>query len=175
MSLYFVAITPHAELRNEIKLIQKDFATRFNSFKSYRNFPHITLIPPFRHDEENESEVTGCFLKADVEMPSFYIQLNGFGSFPNKKHPVVFIKPENSEPLFSIFTEMDKKMSRFGYVSHFNPHLTVAYRDLTFENYEKAWIEYQRLSFQKEFQVNHIMLYKHYNGKWNEIARRKLN
>ncbi len=63
MSLYFIAIEPTSDLIKKIKEIQRDFAERFQSKKAFQNFPHITIIPPFMHDEKNESEVLGQFLK----------------------------------------------------------------------------------------------------------------
>lgn len=173
MSLYFVAIEPQPELSAEIRLIQKDFAERFNSKKALRNFPHITIIPPFKFDEDNESEVTGKFLKIDLATSKFAIQLKGFSTFQNPRNPVIFIKPEVSAELQELHNTMTKAMP-FNYIENFNPHITVAYRDLTSENFEKACPEYNGKNFERIFEADEVRLYKHFDQKWNLLATRKL-
>lgn len=174
MSLYFVAIEPQAALFQKIKGIQRDFSKRFQAEKAYRNFPHITIVPPFMHDEKNESEVVGHFLKATPLSSPFTVKLNGYGSFDHKKHPVIFIKPEASEALNEIYRVFARFMDCFQFVRNFHPHVTVAYRDLSYENYDKAWKEYAALSFNENFEVSRIGLYKHYEQKWNLLATKEL-
>ena len=174
MSLYFAAIEPQPELSQRVKEIQKDFANRFGARKAFDNFPHITIIPPFSHDEKNESEVVGHFQKTHLETSPFLLKLKGFGSFPNKKNPVIYIEPEISQPLKSLYQSMDESMDSFSYVKNFNPHLTIAYRDLTSENFEKAWKEYSSRTFEEDFVVDRVSLYKHYDRKWNLISSKEL-
>ena len=65
-------------------------------------------------------------------------------------------------------------MESFNYVRNFNPHLTVAYRDLTSENFEKAWEEYEDKDFKERFDVQKVGLYKHFNQRWNLISTKEL-
>jgi 2'-5' RNA ligase len=172
MSLYFVAIQPPEDVSNKFRLIAKDFADRFGSSKAYRNFPHITIIPPFQFDDTNESVVIGRFMKIQLSVNPFNLRLNKFNCFPRKKHPVIFVEPENKENLKKLYAEVNQIMRAFNYAEHFNPHLTVAYRDLSHENFEKAWAEYNRKNIDETFVVSRVLLFKHYGGKWNEIAHR---
>ncbi|MBW8358666.1 MAG: 2'-5' RNA ligase family protein [Weeksellaceae bacterium] len=172
MSLYFVAIQPPHELSSKLRLISKDFAERFGSSKAYRNFPHITIIPPFQFDDTNESIVVGRFMKIQPTVKPFNLRLSKFNCFPNKKHPVIFVEPENNEDLKKLYAEVNSAICAFNYAEHFNPHLTVAYRDLSYENFEKAWEEYSGKTMDESFEVSRVVLFKHYGGKWNEIAHR---
>ncbi|RZJ47805.1 MAG: RNA 2',3'-cyclic phosphodiesterase, partial [Chryseobacterium sp.] len=54
----------------------------------------------------------------------------------------------------------------------FHPHVTVGYRDLTWENYLKAWEVYCEKEFKTKFIVDKIMLLRH-DGKWIPIAEKK--
>lgn len=56
----------------------------------------------------------------------------------------------------------------------FHPHMTVGYRDLTFENFQKAWKVYKEKEFKTKFLVNEISLLRH-DGKWTPIAKRALH
>lgn len=174
MSLYFVATEPSQELSEKIREVQKDFAENYEAIKALKNFPHITLIPPFHFDEQKEAEIVGHFKKVNLDQPKFELKLNGFDSFQNPRNPVIFIKPENCEPLKKLYNELKSGMP-YHFLDHFNPHLTVAYRDLTFENFEKARKVYSDKEFTGNFEINRIGLYKHFDRKWNLIAERKLN
>ncbi|WP_297984733.1 2'-5' RNA ligase family protein [uncultured Chryseobacterium sp.] len=172
MALYFVAIVPDSAVESEVRSFQKDFKRRFSAEKALKNFPHITIITPFHFNETNESEVVGNFLKMNLSEKPFEVVLDGFDCFANPHHPVIFIKPI-SENLPKLYKEVQKQMP-FIYLENFNPHLTVAYRDLTQQNFDDAWTEYAEKEFKAKFNVDKISLYKHFDAKWNEIASKKL-
>ncbi|UFK98909.1 2'-5' RNA ligase family protein [Kaistella faecalis] len=173
MSLYFAAAVPPQELRQKARNLSRDFANRFDSVKSFKNFPHITLIKPFSFEESKEDVLVGNFSEMNLKTTPFNVNLKDFGCFPNKNNPVIFIKPENKEELQKLFDEIQPKMNFHSYAK-LNPHLTVAYRDLTFENFQKAWEEYQSKTFEDSFLVDKICLFKHYNGKWNLLKIKNL-
>ena len=51
----------------------------------------------------------------------------------------------------------------------FKPHITVAYRDLTPENFSVAWQEYKDKTVNSVFHVDAIHLLEHDRKKWNLI------
>lgn len=172
MSIYFIAVVPHKDLRDKARKFSKDFAVRFNSVKSYKNFPHITLIKPFGFDEEEEVLVEN-FSQMNLKSAPFKVFLKNFGCFPNKYKPAIFIKPENKEELQILYDELQSQM-KFHPYAKLNPHLTVAYKDLSPENFEKAWEEYQLKTFEDSFWVDKVCLFKHFNGKWNLLKIKNL-
>ena len=172
MSLYFIAIEPPNDLSKRIREIQRDFKERYGSRKSYDSFPHITLVPPFRSEESSENSLIEKFHKIALPEQPFEIILDGFGSFSNRKNPVIFVKPHPSAHL---------NMMRNALVHHFteaedffHPHLTVAYKDLTPENFQRAWTEYNIKEFNGKWTVNSVKLYKHYDRLWNLVASRDI-
>lgn len=167
-SLYFIAIAPNSELSSEIKAFSKDFADRFESVKSWKNFPHMTIIPPFWSKVENEEQLLESFSNLPLTTKSFELKLLGFDCFDNKNNPVIFLKPEQKPELFHLAAELKNYYTPEK--TNYKPHLTVAYRDLTRENFEKAWKEYSQKEFTAEFLVDKVGLYKHIDGKWNLVA-----
>lgn len=165
MNVYFIAIAPQKELSDKIRLISKDFAERFDSVKAFNNFPHITIIPPFKFPEEKEELLLNNFAHIKLDEAAFELALNSFQAFPNKKNPVIYIRPENTEPLKRLYDELNEFFYFTPYKS-FHPHVTVAYKDLTYENFEKAWSEYQDKPFHENFIVNTVGIYKHTNNAW---------
>jgi len=170
--LYFIAISPPRKIIDEIRIFKEDFAQQYNNSKALKNEAHITLLPPFSRNTESESDITEAFRKIDTDVTPFEIVLNGFGSFPNPKHPVIFVKPETNSALEDLHLRVQHQFN-FNKRS-FNPHITVGYRDLSFENYLKAWEIYKNKAYKTKFTVDKIILFRH-DGKWIPIDEKTLN
>jgi 2'-5' RNA ligase len=52
----------------------------------------------------------------------------------------------------------------------FVPHITVGFRDLSPENFERAWAEFQQRSFQANFIAEALTLLQHNGQHWEPIA-----
>lgn len=170
--LYFIAIYPPQQIINEVKVFKHDFVMNYNNSKALKNDAHITLFPPLSRDFELEEDILAAFQKINTQSISpFEITLNGFGSFPNSKNPVIFVQPEPNQNLIDLHSKVKEK---FNFINHtFNPHMTVGYRDLSFENYIKAWEIYKDKEYKTNFLVDKILLLR-YDEKWISIAKKKL-
>ncbi|MFZ4931926.1 2'-5' RNA ligase family protein [Chryseobacterium sp. Mn2064] len=169
--LYFIAIYPPQEIIEDVKTFKKDFVENYGNSKALKNDAHITLFPTFSREHDLQSDIFKAFYDIDTDLPPFEIELNGFGSFPNPKNPVIYVQPENNMELTELCNRVKQK---FNFISYsFHPHITVGYRDLTFENYEKAWEKYQTKRYKTKFIVDKILLLRH-DGKWVPIAEKKL-
>ena len=169
--MYFIAIYPDQKIIDEVRVFKEDLALNFGNSKALKNDAHITLLPPFEREIELEEDIHIAFQKIDTTISPFEIILNGFGSFPNPKNPVLFVKPEESENLKQLYLNVKDKFS-FG-KNLFNPHVTVGYRDLTYENFLKAWEIYKDKIYKTKLLVDKITLLRH-DGKWVPIAEKKL-
>ncbi|SDQ85925.1 2'-5' RNA ligase [Chryseobacterium soldanellicola] len=170
--LYFIAIYPPQQIIDEIRVFKEDFALHFNNSKALKNDAHITLFPPFSRETALENDIFEAFRKINTYVPSFEILLNGFGSFPNPKNPVIFVKPEENNDLKNLYLKVKE---RFNFINRsFTPHVTVGYRDLSYENYLKAWEIYKDKEYKTKFLVDKILLLRH-DGKWIPIDEKKLN
>ncbi|KFF10701.1 2'-5' RNA ligase [Chryseobacterium soli] len=170
--LYFIAIYPPQQIIDDIEVFKTDLALNYNNAKALKNDAHITLFPPFYRELELENDIFTAFDKIDLNISPFEIELNGFGSFPNPKNPVLFIQPEHNEDVIKLYHHVKQHFNFMKY--SFHPHMTVGYRDLTFENFQKAWALYKEKEFKTKFLVNEISLLRH-DGKWIPIAKRALN
>ncbi|CAD7808544.1 RNA 2',3'-cyclic phosphodiesterase [Chryseobacterium aquaeductus] len=170
--MYFIAIYPPQEIIDEIKIFKADLALNFNNSKALKNDAHITLFPPFDRELVLEKDIHDAFQKIDTNISPFEVTLNGFGSFPNPKNPVLFVQPEENHNLKDLHLKVKDRFSFKNY--SFHPHITVGYRDLTWENYLKAWEIYKEKEFKTKFIVDKISLLRH-DGKWISIAEKKLS
>jgi len=170
--MYFIAIYPPQKIIEEINVFKKDLATNFANSKALKNEAHITLFPPFDREIELESDIHTAFQKIDTNFIPFEITLNGFGSFPSPKNPVLFVQPEENKNLRQLQLNVREKFNFKNYT--FNPHITVGFRDLTYENFLNAWKVYQSKSYKTKFLVDKITLLRH-DGRWVPIAEKMLS
>jgi 2'-5' RNA ligase len=175
-NLYFIAIIPPAEIRKAITQIKKDFVEQFKSSKAQRVIPHITLKAPFKFPAEKHTEVLRWFASTNIAVNSFQQELKDFGSFANKRNPVIFIEPVMNESLKTLQKNiLNHFIKEFGKEQvaqneyKFNPHMTVAYRDLLYHQYKIAWEEYQLKKFKAIFEVSSFHLLQHDGKKWENI------
>lgn len=166
-SLYFIAIVPPPELSETIRGIQKDFVDNYQSVKAYNNFPHITIIPPFY--AEVEAKLTDQFKNINTLVTPFEITLNNYGFFDKKRGPVVYLKPMLQPALNQLKNDFSI-LSPVALHEYYTSHLTVAFRDLSYEQFLKAKEIYRHKKFQAVFPVYEVGLYKHINRKWKLIA-----
>lgn len=170
--MYFIAIYPDQKIIDEVRVFKEDLAYNFANSKALTNDAHITLAPPFSREIKLEEDIHLAFQKINTSIAPFEINLNGFGSFPNPKNPVLYIKPEENEYLKQLYLNVKEKFSFERDL--FSPHVTVGYRDLTFENFLKAWEIYKDKNYKTKFLVDKISLLRH-DGKWVPINEKKLS
>lgn len=179
---YFIAIIPPKQISEEITLIKHDFAKNYESERGLKVMPHITLKAPFKIFESDHQQLLKWFEKTEIPISKFQIQLNNFGSFPNPEHPVIFVHPEPSEPMNQLQkTIIQNFKNDFPSVKNqsvdlnFNPHMTVAYRDLKPEQFHKAWEVYQNKNYAADFLVEAFHLLQHDGSQWKIVATKNLN
>lgn len=175
-NLFFMALIPVREIREQIIAFEKDFANRFKAFKALKVPPHITLKAPFTCNDNAKHELLSWFADLKLQQKQFKIQLKNFAAFHNKNSPVIYVNPIVTPELTRLQKELITGFgSLFPAYLHpvdvsFKPHMTVAYRDLTPEMFKIAWNEYQHKSFDAVFDINAIHLMKHNSKKWELVT-----
>jgi 2'-5' RNA ligase len=178
MNLYFIAIIPPQEICDAVTTIKRDFAERFGSRHALKVIPHITLKAPFSFPADEHHRLLQWFRENPVTGEPFQQKLKDFGSFENKRNPVIFIEPELNDALKQLQSTIIQYFRRsFPFIQvpsnefTFHPHMTVAYRDLGFENFQLAWDEYISKPFGASFIVDRFHLLQHDKKQWNSIAQ----
>ena len=172
MQLYFIAIIPPEAISEEVTSIKKSFSINHNSNRSLKSPPHITLRPPFKMFSQREEKLYKTLSEFAAEQKSFLLELNGFGHF---RKDVIYIKPVKHSRLDNLFESLQTCLSTkndFPPVSQypaFNPHITVAYRDLSTKAFDEAWKIFEHKQFNSSFEINSIYLLKHLKQKWEII------
>ena len=171
-SLYFYALVPPEEIRSLVTGIKMDFKRRYDAEHALKSPAHITLIPPFFHNRSEEIELIDKLNEFSSDEGSFEQELEGFGTFPRG---VIYIIVKESVPLVELHRRLEKFLlekiptSRIRKDTRkFHPHMTVAFKDLSRENFHRARKEYIDKHLCFSFNVESVSLLRH-NGRYWEI------
>lgn len=172
-SLYFFAIVPPEKVQYSVTEIKKDFEDRYQAKHALNSPPHITLVPPFEYKSSEEGRLIKYLELFSSEESCFTQNLENFGTFPPK---VIYIKVLESDCLSKMYNRFRKfvgeniRLEDFSEDSRkFKPHMTVAFRDLTRENFYLAKSEYEEKRISFTYKVQGISLLRH-NGKYWDIV-----
>ncbi|WP_421773042.1 2'-5' RNA ligase family protein [Gracilimonas sp.] len=176
--LYFIALIPPSPLRDEIQELKLEVKEKFNSSHSLNAPPHITLLSPFRLEDQNEDKLDSLIKQFTRSVNPVEVRLNNFSTFPPR---VIFIDVEKSPALMDIQQKLEELARSHADLFNYNyderpyhPHLTLAFKDLTKKNFYKAWKEFENRSFEASFNADSVFLLKHNSEQW-EISRRYKN
>lgn len=173
MKLYFIAIVPGQELRDQIRALKEEVKEKYGAKHALKIPAHITLQIPFKHAEEEEPELIRELETFARGKEPFEVELSGFDSFPPR---VIFIRIVNHLPVVRLHNELQKVMNNLTgqdnrkKSSPVHPHVTIASRDLSKKAYREAWPEFKNRNFEARFDVSSFHLLKH-NGKVWELHR----
>jgi 2'-5' RNA ligase len=169
LALYFIALPLNEKVDESIRKIQWEFSTRYESSRQLKIPPHITLIPPFESENSFLEGLKVLIESVCLHQPTLSIRLNGFGTFREK---VVYAGVEKTVELIQLQEKIQTKMveqlgfKKKSYFNDFTPHVTVANRDLTPENFQKAKKEFMDRPFHATFIAHHILIYIYEQGVW---------
>lgn len=178
-NLYFIALLPHEAVSNDITAFRKDFAENYDSSKALRNMPHITLKAPFKLPAAEHDELLQWFANIRPGVETFTVELEDFGSFDNKNNPVIYVKPIMTPRLEALQKAILNSFEHayphipVAYTERtFHPHMTIAYRDLTPEQYARAMDVYRHKKYSATFRAEGFCLLQHNGREWRVIAEK---
>jgi len=170
MNLYFIAVLPPREIREEIERMKFEMQALYGAGHALKSPAHITLQMPFRYAVENESELVGALQTLADREAGFIVQLKDFDCFSPR---VIFVKITDHAPIVRLRNRLqsilrDEVGLKGTNLDHnFHPHLTIATRDLSPEIFPKAWEDYSGRSYSAEFEVSAIAILKHNGRHWD--------
>jgi len=168
---FFIALLPPQAIQDYAQEIQQHFAQTYDSRGALKSPPHITLQPPFEW-QLDQLPVLGKCLSAFAETRTpVPITLEGFGAFAPR---VIYINVLKTAELLTLQTDLMAHLEASLGIVHqvsrnrpFAPHLTVAFRDLTRQNFRKSWPEFEQRELNFEFTARELTLLIHDGRRWN--------
>jgi len=174
--LLFIAVLPDDEIRAEVTNFKKYALERFQSGRALKSPPHITLIPPFRWSPGRIKELKTVLKYYAKSCPPFSLTLHGFNCFEPR---VIFVAIEKNEELERLQSRLQvllySALSIQNNCTHsFNPHMTVAFKDLRKSVFPLAWKYFSNLKYMRVFEVKQLYLLQHDGRQWQIVDDFKL-
>lgn len=172
-TMYYIALLPPEAIRQEIKDLKTDILNRFGSGYALRSPAHITLQMPFHFEAEEEPQLIEALERFTRNRTGFTCDLHGFGHFEKR---TLFVEVVPNDHLANLRSDLQKLLGdEFGFgpkqlPERFHPHITIANRDLSEDNFEPCWALFRNRIYQRSFVAKHIAILKHRGDHW-EVYR----
>ena len=162
--LFFIALLPPIEIQEQVTTIKQYFAEVYDSKAALKSPPHITLQPPFNWEVERLGELKAILERFVRKQVAFSVNLDGFAVFAPR---VIYVDVEHTESLLNIqkalMNELESELGivhRVAKTRPFTPHMTVGFKDLSKENFQRAWAEFETKEFRADFQASGLTLHQ---------------
>lgn len=161
--LFFIGILAPEETNKYIIEIKKYFQTNFHCSHWLKLPAHITLRPTFKW-EINDVDIVDKNLNDFVKnQKKLNIICNWFGCFDPR---VVFVKLNYNKELIDVQKKLKKFLIKNLWIKYennkdYSPHITIAHRDLSENNFFRARKEFKNKEISFEFIVDKITLFMH--------------
>ena len=168
---FFIALVPPPDIQQHITEIKLYFAEHYNSRGALNSPPHITLQPPFEWLAADVPKLEQSLKEFSANRLPIPVTLSGFAAFAPR---VIYVDAVKSPALLEIHKDLMSYLeANLGIVDRvsqsrpFVPHMTVAFRDLSKENFQTAWLEFSGRSLHFEFTASALTLLLHDGSRWN--------
>ena len=170
--LQLIAVLPPDEVSTLVRQQQQHIATLWGPKHALRTPPHITLIPPIAVTETERDVLWKCAERISKKTTSFPLHLDGYSAF--KPH-VIYIRITESNELNQLYTLWRTElMALMPHVLEkypdrpYHPHMTLAHRDVTPDQFRKIWAYYAEKEFQASFVVDRFWVLRHTKEGWEK-------
>ncbi|MGQ4650456.1 2'-5' RNA ligase family protein [Lyngbya aestuarii] len=168
---FFIALLPPQAIQDYAQDIQQYFAQNYGSQGALNSPPHITLQPPFEWQLDQLSVLEKCLTNFTQIRTPVPITFQGFSTFAPR---VIYINVLKTVELLTLQTDLMAHLEVSLEIVHqvsrkrpFVPHLTVAFRDLTQQNFRNSWPEFEQRELNFEFTASELALLIHDGRRWN--------
>lgn len=167
-----MAIVLPEELNKEVLGYKQYMLDKYNCKVGLKSPAHITIIPPYWMLRDKEQELLNRLDALVRQAPSFSIATRNFSAF---KPRTIFIDVEVDESLKNFKRMVDRFfLENKDYDAKvdtrpFQPHITIATRDLYKKSFAEAWAYFETKKFEIEFTATRLATLRHNGINWEVI------
>ena len=159
----WVGVVLPKKIFNEVLKIQKEIAKKYKTYYSLGSNlgPHFTITHQENVNERNLKKIEKIVEEISEKTRPFKINIKGIRRF--YKNRVIYAKVIKSKELNGLHKKLSYRLVKFGKIRLlrlFTPHITLAYKDITKENYRAAFKEFKNKEISYEFELNKIHIGK---------------
>ena len=170
--MYFIAIVAPEEVNAAILKWKQLMKERFGCVVALRSPAHITLIPPFWLDENEEFQLKNAISEFSKSCTGFEICLKNFAAF---KPRVIYVDVAPNPQLQSLHARLEeflvekKQFSISREERPLHPHVSIATRDLHKKAFREGWEIFSEKKYEALWVVSGISILRHDQKKWDVI------
>ncbi|SMG21317.1 2'-5' RNA ligase [Marivirga sericea] len=176
-SSFFIGICPPHLLEQEIHRIKEELRQKYGIQGAFRSKAHITLQMPFNLPIKRQEDFLKDLMAYLRNQKAFDVQLDDFGNFEPR---VIYINVQENTALNALQESVERFMKGFQVFNGthknngFNPHITVAFRDLKKQTFYNIWDEVKNREFREVFTARSVVIFKHNGKSWDIFKELKL-
>ena len=163
---YIIVFLIEGNLKTKLDNLRKDISKKFNVSEALKYPTHMTLKGPF--ETNNIGPVEDFLQEYTDQCKSFTLKLNNFGHFKSR---TCFVNISKSSKLTKIRNKViDTTIKLLNLPSdpkdHLIPHITLAYKDVTPETFEKIKNYLKDKQIKENVDFNNITILQYSANKW---------
>ena len=169
-SLFYIAIVCPETIEEKVKQFKLYMEEKYGCRAALKSPAHLTIIPPFRAEDELEKPLLDFVQTFNMGMLPVDITLNGYSNFGDR---VLFVDVAPNSALTALEKEATEEFNTqfpaiiFGMKPEFNPHVTIATRDIPEGKLAEAKAYFEASHPMNEsFSSSELVLMKLVNGWW---------
>lgn len=169
--LYKLTIPLPDHLEERVMQFRKEIAHRYRSVAALKPMGHVSLQESFAYDDRMLADMQNKLAEVFDHTAPFRVELENFGAFPSH---TIFVAIRNFFPFMQLRDRLYRHLGRENAMPAIvssraiTPHITVAYRDLAPEAFDRAWSDFCQREFSGEFTAAAAHLMEHC-GKWRTV------
>jgi 2'-5' RNA ligase len=172
-SLFYMALLCPENIEAEVKGFKDYMFETYGSKAAAKSPAHITVVPPFRAEDELAPNLLDFVTTFNMGMVPIDIMLSGYGNFGER---VLYVDVVPNDHLTQLEVDCMKDFSQqfpsiiFGLKPPFNPHVTIATRDIP-EGKLAAAKQYFETThpYQRQFTAKELKVLKLESGTWKVL------
>jgi len=171
MPKYLLTVLPPLTISQEIIELQKEIEARFGSVHAQKIPPHITVIPPFRCEEDalHRFIVKLIIFLNDRLTINLSVILENFQRFESR---TLFVDVARNDALENFCKELkllfnQQKIIKQRVEKHsFVPHITLANKDIKKREFKTAWENFKNREYRRSFTVERLTVLELVEQNW---------
>lgn len=167
-NLFLVCIIPPISIVEDIDEIRNDISWKYAVHESLKRPAHITLYNPVKLSSALQEQKFFSALEQSTFTDPFEQVLKNFSGFASH---TVYIDVLQNGGIMNLQAQIKKELKPLALLPakdsfKFNPHLTIAFKDVKPPVFESIITEYKEKQFKRTFPVNSFWVYKHIDKRW---------
>ena len=170
---FWVGIIIPKKISKELFKLEKEISEKYKTFYNLNSKigPHVTITFQGNVDGKDLNEIEATVKEISRKVRPFKIKITGVKKF--NKNNVIYagvLKTRELKNLKKIFSYELKSFGGIRNIRSFTPHITLAFKDITKENFRRAFRELRHRKISFEFKATRL-----YTGKAGPRDRIKVS